>query len=286
MPSTGISQYLEYGLGATADTYAGRVTGGEIRKETNLVWRPSVGGKHAPGRSGVANIGGSATIEIADKTLLNYFTRASYTAPSLTALTFEGATMGDIGYGWTQTGCYINGLNVDLAVGEPLTATIDWLALDEAANAAPSVPTQSATHFEWYEGECTIGGTTYKLQRLGFAASNGCQAISSIENKTTNALALPESIVVGKFTCTVTAEVLSRPSTSMWDLHEDALPVGVGAVVQCTGVTGGHVITFTLKNLAGRSARMPYTNDDGLVVFALDLEAEPNASDSLTIDYT
>jgi len=91
---TGITQYLEYGTGATSDTYAGRVTGGELRADPNRIWRPSVGGKHAAAR-GIINIGGSATIEVADKTLISYFSRTSFTNPALTSLTFEGALLGD-----------------------------------------------------------------------------------------------------------------------------------------------------------------------------------------------
>ncbi len=283
MPATGIAQYLKYGTGATADTYAGRVTGGEVAQDSAMVWRPSVGGKNALGR-GIAIIGGRASIEVANSTLLAYFTRASFTSPSLSSLTFEGAYVGTDAHGWTHTGCQINSLEVALGVGDPLTATLEWFATDQADQGSPTVPTGSATHWEWYQGTCTFNGTTYTLQRMTVRADNGLERYSDIETHATNALVLPEGFKVGSQKVSVSAEMLTRPSTSLWNLHEDAAVSGVTAQVSATD--GVHTITFALANLAGSRVRMPFETDDGMVVFSLDLEGEPNASNTLTISYS
>lgn len=280
--NTGISQYLKYGT-SSANTYAGRVTGGELRKESGLIWRPSTGGKHGAG-SGITSLGGTATIEIADATLINYFTRTSYTSPSLTPLVFEGALVGQNNYGWTQSGCVINSLDVEVGVGDALTATIEWMATDEAEQAAPSPPTHSGTRWEWFHGECTLNGGTYKLQRMRLSASNNCEPLSSIEDKSANAWRRPEDFKVGKQTVTLSAEMIQRPSTTMWNLHEDTLVTGVSALVQCTN--GVNTLTFQLANLGGVSGRMPFEGDDGTVIFALEFEGEPNASDTLAISYS
>ncbi len=278
---TGISQYLKYGTGATADTYAGRVTGGRIGADAARVWRSSVGGKHAAAR-GIVVPSGSATIEVADKTLISYFRRASFTNPSLTALTFEGACIGDNNYGWTQTGCRINSLDVKIAIGEPLTVGIEWLATAEADQAAPSAPNQSATHFEWFEGSCTLGNTTYGMQSFGFKAENGLEALSTIETKSATTKLLPQDFRVGIEKITgVSIEMLAKPSTSMWGIHADTDVSNIGAVI--TATSGAASITFTLANLAVNSREMPFEGADGAILYKLEMSGEPNSSTTLVI---
>jgi len=282
---TGITQYLKYGTGATADTYAGRVTGGNLFADPNRAWRPSIGGKHAAARNAPVRLGGTATIEVADATLISYFTRSSWTVPALTSLTFEGALIGDNSGGWTQTGCYINTIEARMSVGEPLVCTIDWVSIDEADQASASPPSQSATHFEWFEGACTFNNTTYDMQSLTIRGNNNLEALTNIETKSANTKLLPQDFKVGKETVEVSVEMLTRPSTSaLWNIHEDTDITGVAALV--SAASGGHTISFTVANLAGGAHRMPFVADDGTVVFTLDMAAEPNATDSLAISYS
>jgi len=281
---TGITQYLSYGTGATADTYAGRVISGNLFGDPNRVWRPSIGGKHAAARNAPVRLGGTATIEVADATLIGYFSRSSYTKPAMNALTFEGGLAGDNNTGWTQTGCYINSIEARMSVGEPLVCTIEWVATDEAAQGTPAAQDEMAAHFEWFEGTSTLNGTTYGLQSLTVRGSNNLEALTTIETKGSNVKVLPQDFKVGKETIEISAEMLARPtSNTLWDIHDDVDLSGMSAILSATAVGSAATITFTLANLAGGAHRMPFEADDGTVVFTLDMAAEPNASDSLAI---
>ena len=280
---TGLGEYLNYGT-ASANTNAGRVTGGELRANPNHIWRPSIQGKHASGR-GIWNGGGTATIEVADATLIGYGLRASMTSPGLTALYFEGGmvdTGGNI-QGWTQSGCAIDSVEVSIAVGDPLTATITWLASDQADNEAPSSTSPSATHFEWFEGACTFDALTYALQSMTFTVNNNLEPISSVEAKGANTLVLPEDFKIGKETVTMSADMLVFPGTTHWNLHEDIAVTGLGAVI--SAVSGGHTITCTLANVAGTAVRMPFAADDGSVLFHFEGEGEPNNTTTVAFTY-
>ncbi len=283
--NTGLSQYLEYGTGAVAGTYAGRVTGGEIFGDPNAVWRGSVGGKYARG-SGIASIGGTATIEIADATLISYFSRTSYTDPTMTALSFEGGLQGDNNADWLHTGCYMNTLEASISINDALTCTIGWVATDEAEGTWDAGPTQSATHFEWFEGACTLDAqTTFAMQSMTIRASNGLEALSNIETKSSNTKRLPQDFKIGAETVEASITMLAKPScatTDMWAIHEDTLITGMGAVMAAT--SGGTTVTITLANMAGAAHRMPFESEDGLVLFALELSGEPNNASTLTIN--
>ncbi len=278
---TGITQYLKYGTGADADTYCGRVTGGELRADARRIWRPSVGGAHGVGR-GILDIGGTATIEVAEATLLNYFQRASYTNPSLSALVIEGGLYGQ-NKSFKQTGCYLGTLDFDFAVGDALTATIGWQAVDQAISTAGSAPAQAGTHWEWFQGACLFNGTAYKLQRLRFSASNNLEPISDIETKASNYW-LPTDIKIGKLTCEVNLDMIQVPGTTAWDLAADTDVTDLVAVMSATD--GSNTITITVSNLAGSTTRVPLEGDDSLVVVSMSLSAEPNATDTLAIAYT
>lgn len=279
---TGINQFLKFGTGATATTYAGRVTGGEIAGDSGLVWRPSVGGKAGRGY-GMWRGGGRATIEVADATLLNYFQRSSWTSPAMTALTFEGGTS-SAGEAFTQTGCYINELELAMAVGDPLSATIAWLAGNEAPQAAPSIPTPAATHWEWFQGGCTILSSTRHLQRLSISVSNGLDPLSSIETKTTNSLRLPEGFKIGYERVTFSATMLEYPGTALWQVYGDN-PTAV-VTLSATVTDGTHTLTASVAAGSVSTARMPFEAEDGAVLWDISGECTPNESTAFTLSYS
>lgn len=280
---TGISQYLKYGTGGSADTYAGRVVGGSWDGDSQGDWVGAAGGSGRPGW-GIAKLGGSAQIEVADATLLSYFTRRSFTNPSLQALTFEGAYANPTGAGWTQTSCYLSTIEVSLSVSSPLTATIGWEATDEAAAGSYSAPTAGASMWQWYHGQCTLNGATYYLQSMRMSASNSLEAWSSVEAKSINQWRLPTAFHIGKQVVSLSCEMYSTPSTSLWNIHEDVPISNAGAVIKTTD--GAHTLTFTLANLLVKTHRMPFEGEDGAVLYSLEMAGNPYASDTLTIAYS
>ena len=281
--NTGITQYLKYGTSSSADTAIGRVTGGELRQDSGLSWQGSVGGKHVE-NFGIWAGGGTATLEVYNSTVVAYAQRASYTSPSLTALTFGGGLVGGNAKEFTQTGCYINSLDVGISLNSMLTATIEWFATDQADAVLGDLPALSGDAWRWFEGQCSFAGSTYALQSSRFTLNNGLQRLADIETKAATEVLIPESFAIGPERVTASFEMLTQPLTTAWHLHGDAGVTGVSAVISCSD--GTDTLTFTLANLAGRATRLPFATNEGLVVFSLDLEAEPNASDSLTIAYS
>ena len=280
--NTGITEYLMYGTSTDPDTYAGRVTGGELRADSGLSWQGSVGGKHAS-NFGIWAGGGTATLDVYNSTLLAFAKRSSYTSPSLTTLCFGGGLIGGNNVEFKQTGCKLNSFDVSLAIGGIMTATVEWFAMAQADDMIASGPTQNGSVWRWFQGQCTFNGSTYSLQSAKCSLNNGLQRIADIETTTAGSLMLPGDLAIGPEKVTAAFEMLAKPGTAM-NLHQDGGVTGLSALIQASD--GTHTLSFTLANLAGRSTRLPFASNEGLVVFSLDLEAEPNNSTSLTIAYS
>jgi hypothetical protein len=70
----------------------------------------------------------------------------------------------------------------------------------------------------------------------------------------------------------------------MWQPFNEDPQDGLAAVVQVAD--GTNTMTFTMANLTVTGNRMPFEGDDGAVVWALEMSAEPNMNNSLAITYS
>ncbi len=277
---TGICQYLKYGP-SSANTAIGRVTGGSMGSRSNLTWQSNIGGKHALLR-GMAEIGGTATIEVVDATFLAYALRASTSLPALTALYIEG---GDSTRSFTQSGCAINSMEFSLSVGSPLTMTVEWFALDQALNSSPALPATSSTIWQWAQGACTFNGSQYAMQSMTVRVNNNLTRASSLDSHSADTLYIPEDLFIGNEQVSASMTFLEYPGSALTFLHEDTAVSGLAAVMSCVQASPSSSFTVTLANLAGEAVSMPFVGDGGVVTWSFEGSCQPNEANSIAVAF-
>jgi hypothetical protein len=276
MPDTGLEQFLDWGTATTVNTSVGKVTGGSLAWDSALAHREGIGAQDAI-VGGPIVLGGSFDVILQSEAILAYAFRSGYTAPTMTALCVAGGTTGA---GRKQTGAYINTLTLRQAVGEPLTASIEWLALtDEAYTTAP-VAYPSDLSWEWYSThDLTIDGQTLECTSFEITLNNNLEPIYTLDASTASQARWPDSIKIGSQEVSASFDVLTRPgNTTIADIIADTLTSDNGAVMHVQGGTSGtDQLAITLTNLARVSTSEPFTIGGDLVTYNIAFEAKKNA---------
>jgi hypothetical protein len=277
MPETGLNQFLDYGTTTTISACVGKVTGGSLNSDSALVHREGIGAQDSI-VGGPVVPGGTADVIVQDGSLLAYAKRASLTAPSMTSLCFAGGYAGE---GRKQTGAYINTMRLSCSVGEPLTASLEWLALTDDVYATAQKAYLAGSTFEWFTGTASIGGSTsLEVQSFEFNLNNNLEPVYSLDAKTTNQMRWPDSIKIGSQEVTLSVDCLIRPSTvAIADIFGDSLGTATTCIFTLVGGTSGtQTATLTVTNLSRKSAPLPFVTGGGLVTYALAYEAPKDAS--------
>jgi hypothetical protein len=277
MPETGLNQFLDWGTATTISACVGKVTGGSLNHDSALVHREGIGAQDGI-VGGPVVPGGTADVIVQDATLLGYAKRASLTAPSMTALCFAGGYAGE---GRKQTGAYINTMRLSCSVGEPLTASIEWIALTDADYATAQKAYLTGSTFEWFAGTASIGGSTsLECQSFEFNLNNNLEPVYSLDAKTTNQMRWPDSVKIGSQEVTLNVDCLIRPSTTaIADIFGDTLGIATTCVFTLVGGTSGtQTITLTVTTLSRKSAPIPFVIGGGLVTYSLSYEAPKDSA--------
>jgi hypothetical protein len=272
MPETGLNQFLDWGTATTVNACVGKVTGGSLNYDSALAHREGIGAQDSI-VGGPIVPGGSMDVIVQDASLLAYAKRASVTAPTMTALCFAG---GYSGAGRKQTGAYINTMRLACSVGEPLTASIEWLALTDEAYATAQQTYLTGSTFEWFTGTASVGGsTTLEVQSFELNINNNLEPIYSLDAKTTNQMRWPDSIKIGSQEITLNVDCLIHPSTvAIADIFGDTLGIATTCVFTLVGGTAGtQTATLTVTTLSRKTSPIPFVVGGGLVTYALSYEA-------------
>lgn len=271
MPDTGLLQHLDYGTATTVNTTVGKAVSASLGKDSGLVHRQGVGAQDAIVGGKLAP-GGSAEFNIQAGTLINYAIRSGTTTPALTALTFAGGAVGDARQ---QTGCKLNTLGLSCSIGEPLNASISWLALTDAAYTAAAIAYEAGITFEWFTGVVTVGGTAWNTTSFGIDLNNNLEHLYYMDSAPTNSMRFPKAIKIGSSSLTVRCDMLTRPGSTMHtDIFGDTLAQNTSAVFVLKGGTSGtQTLTLTCSNLARKSFTIPIVVGGALVGYSMDFEA-------------
>jgi len=273
---SGLLQYLDVGAGTSVSASVGKVTGGEWRIDPNVVHRESIGAQDTV-TGGPLEPGGSAEFMVSASTVIDWAIRSSFTNPSLTALCFIGGFNADAR---KQTGAVINTMNLKCAVGEPLSASIEWMCLTDVPDSSSAQSYLTTTVYEWFTGTATIGGSTLQCQSFDIALNNNCSYVYSLDATSSGTRRMPDAIHVGSQEVSVSVDYLTRPtSTVIADHTEDTLDTNNTCVFTFVGGTAGtQTMTITASNLSVSGISIPFSVGGEIISYSRSFEAKKDAA--------
>lgn len=273
---SGLLQYLDVGAGTSVSASVGKVTGGEWRIDPNVVHRESIGAQDTV-TGGPLEPGGSAEFMVSASTVIDWAIRSSFTNPSLTALCFIGGFNADAR---KQTGAVINTMNLKCAVGEPLSASIEWMCLTDVPDSSSAQSYLTTTVYEWFTGTATIGGGTLQCQSFDIALNNNCSYVYSLDATSSGTRRMPDAIHVGSQEVSVSVDYLTRPtSTVIADHTEDTLDTNNSCVFTFVGGTAGtQTMTITASNLSVSGISIPFSVGGEIISYSRSFEAKKDAA--------
>lgn len=273
---SGLLQYLDVGAGTSVSASVGKVTGGEWRIDPNVVHRESIGAQDTV-TGGPLEPGGSAEFMVSASTVIDWAIRSSFTNPSLTALCFIGGFNADAR---KQTGAVINTMNLKCAVGEPLSASIEWMCLTDVPDSSSAQSYLTTTVYEWFTGTATVGGDTLQVQSFDIALNNNCSYVYSLDATSSGTRRMPDAIHVGSQEVSVSVDYLTRPtSTVIADHTEDTLDTNNSCVFTFVGGTAGtQTMTITASNLSVSGISIPFSVGGEIISYSRSFEAKKDAA--------
>jgi len=273
---SGLLQYLDVGAGTSVSASVGKVTGGEWRIDPNVVHRESIGAQDTV-TGGPLEPGGSAEFMVSASTVIDWAIRSSFTNPSLTALCFIGGFNADAR---KQTGAVINTMNLKCAVGEPLSASIEWMCLTDVPDSSSAQSYLTTTVYEWFTGTATVGGDTLQVQSFDIALNNNCSYVYSLDATSSGTRRMPDAIHVGSQEVSVSVDYLTRPtSTVITDHVEDTLDTNNTCVFTFVGGTAGtQTMTITASNLSVSGISIPFSVGGEIISYSRSFEAKKDAA--------
>ncbi|OPZ65789.1 MAG: hypothetical protein BWY85_00346 [Firmicutes bacterium ADurb.Bin506] len=273
---SGLLQFLDVGAGTSVSASVGKVTGGEWRIDPNVVHRESIGAQDTV-TGGPLEPGGSAEFMVSASTVIDWAIRSSFTNPSLTALCFIGGFNADAR---KQTGAVINTMNLKCAVGEPLSASIEWMCLTDVPDSSSAQSYLTTTVYEWFTGTATIGGNTLQCQSFDIALNNNCSYVYSLDATSSGTRRMPDAIHVGSQEVSVSVDYLTRPtSTVIADHTEDTLDTNNSCVFTFVGgTTGTQTMTITASNLSVSGISIPFSVGGEIISYSRSFEAKKDAA--------
>lgn len=282
--STGILQYLVWGVGATPTAAVGTVTGGEIGPGVNpIVHREGIRGQDYIA-GGLIDISGSADFLVEDESdanIVEYALRSSYTTPAMTALSFEGGTTNNIGH--LHTGVYINTLSLRQSVGEALVASIAWMGTGYTRTGTPSAKSaRTGKPYEWERSTFTIDSGTYVVQAITLNLNNNLAAYASLDTATANSMRFPDALNIGSEDLDMSVVLMSPADQStLFDLTADVIDVDVDVVWVANN--GTRKLTVTVSDLACSTNPMPFVAPGDNVLWNVELTGKKNNATTVTI---
>lgn len=279
---SGLGQFLDFGATTTITASVGKVTGGSWAGDSGAVHREAIGAQDLV-TGGPVPIGGSADFMVSNYDWLTYGLRSVFTPPALTDFCVAGGFIGD---GRHQQQCKMASLRLSCAAPGPLTASVTWLGLTEAAYTTAPMTYLGTTDIvcEWYTGVVTIGEGSLQCIGMDLTIDNGLEHVWTLDGATTNQKRWPDAIHVGTQNVALSVNVLTRPDTTAWtDILADTIAVDIGASFAFTGGTGGaETFQITLEGLSRFTQPIPLAVGGGMITYALTFEG-PNDKSCVSI---
>lgn len=282
---TGICQYITYSTGS--DAAFGIVTGGSVRDADNV--------QHRRGQGGVDRIVGGLVTPTVSVTFLPVDVSIIGTAgPGLAWRAASGFPCSDLAtstvkYGsFTEedfTGAKVNTMSLTCGMGDPLSCTVDFMALNKFETSLGSGVAVTDPHFEWYSAACTVNSTNVSVQSFTINLNNNLRAYQDIGSVTASAGGmyynrLPLRLLEGNESVRLDVRCANKIACATRGNLVDNLPVTLTFAGQFTN-SAGDVLSLSMSTLANATASHPVVVD-GEVVYDYSFEAEDN-SQPLTI---
>ena len=281
MAETGLCQFLDWGASTTISASMGKVTGGSLTYDSAVTHREGIGAQDSM-VGGPIPLGGSADVILQSEAIIAYALRSAYTCPTLTDFCIAGGKLADAR---KQTGCKINTLGLSCSIGEPLSASIEWLATGDAAYATAAQAYDAEYTWEWFTATANVAANSaLQVQSFEISLNNNCEHIWTLDTATETQQRLPDAIKVGSQEVTVSVEALvMQHATTPAALIQDTLATNLTCVFTFKGGTSGtDTMTITASNLARATAGVPWTVGGGLIAYPYTFEAKKDAA-SLTV---
>lgn len=278
---TGLCQFLDWGASTTIASSMGKVTGGSITYDSAVTHREGIGAQDDM-VGGPIPLGGSADIILQNEALVAYALRSAYTCPSLTEFCVAGGEFADAR---KQTGCKVNTLGLSCSIGEPLTASFEWMATGDAAYSTAAQAYDTEYTWEWFTATASVAANAaLEVQSFEISLNNNCEQIWTLDTATGDQKRWPDYIKVGSQEVTVSVEALvMQHATTPAAVIQDTLATDLTCVFTFLGGTSGtDTMTITTSNLARATAGVPWTVGGSLVAYPYTFEAKKDAS-SLTV---
>ena len=230
--ATGAVQYVL--TGASYDTAVAIVSGGSWGEDANVATREGIGGVGVivPGLQMYR--ASFDVVPVDANCLLDKVLRASYPAGALTAVQLE---LGDDELGIQDGGWLVDACEFAMSVEEPLSISYDVVTPSKVTKTSGAgevgfpgyIP--GDTTVEWYNGDVTIGGSSYDCRAITGRVRNNLMPRPTLDTKTSGSRRYPEALDVGPEEVELTAEFWASPDH---DLNGDDLAT---ATIQVQGQT-------------------------------------------------
>ena len=234
--------------------------GGDITRNDGI-------GMQSSASSGIVVAQFSADIMEPTAAILSGMIRASATH-SVVAKTFE---LGTYDSEWTLTDCQPTGFTVRLAVGEPMAATVGFMATSvaQAASGPYTQATVTGLGDKWSDIDCTIDGTRYCAQSIDITMDAGAYAVSCLGTKSVGSKRQPTNIRLGNQNVTLNVTLANQIGQAATSIYADTFDEDIDVVL-----TGGNSSTvFTLSNLGTPNESQPFSGGGDLQTFTYSFPA-------------
>lgn len=259
-------------------TQIGRRQSGTLGYEQSVAHR--TGGRGDDSMAfGLLYATGSVNWLVQDKTFLTTIANGNrlatgYPGSLPTAFQVQGGT-DDAACVRHQTGCLINRLAFEGAVGEALSATAEWYATGESDLASWTVASPpTGAPMEWYKADCKIGGSAYVMESFSAEITHNLRGYGSLDAGVTGTLRWVEGFLPGPEAVTASAQLRTPLGV---DLIADD-PQSSSYTLACTWTNGTTSLTLTLTGMVVTGMPLELGGADDEIFWAVDFEAPLNSN--------
>ena len=280
-PETGLAQYVATGaytgdVVPAAVTRPGLVNGGTfVPGPSAPVHRRSVGGTDSVKG---AMLEPSGTIEMlpVDITALDYALRGATVTTALNKQQVDLA-IGTVLH--THLQAKWNRLRLASSIGDPLAATLEYMAIDYDGTGVVADPAAlSQSHWEWFEATLTLGGTGYGAQSFDIDLSNNLQYATDMDGAAADARRLPKYLVEGDETIAMTTGLNNLiPEATLKGMDDDLTEFEFVSVFY-NGEVADNTLTITLAGNVIASWEIPVQGEADIVEYSYGFETQSNGN--------
>jgi hypothetical protein len=190
----------------------------------------------------------------------------------------QGGLMNVADGGKTQTGCYIDSVEIACEVGEPVRVSYTWLSLTETADTTSPADLCSTPIFCWQTGQLEIDSSEFLCQSFSLSLKNNLRPVFSLDAGSVGTLRCPDAIVPGIMEVSLSAEISDESGI---DLMADR-PTAIQFYFEASNGSGKTLVidTSSSSGLNPTSAPVRFAGGSDDVTYAVEAEADHNSLDA------